>query len=322
MPMTESQGASDKTSHSAAGTVSVGLPVYNGSQYLEAAIRSVQGQTRPPEAFVVFDNASTDQSAQIAERLLGRGAVQVSTTNTGAAENFNRAALQSSSEFFLWLASDDYLDPDHISTCLRVLSSYPERSACLPGVRFVGRDGHHLRTVRDPILGSVDARARFRSYLRRMRWTEVYCLFRREDLLRSPMFVQEFGTDVVLMWWFLLRGPLAIADQPLLNYREYSKSVDEVSSSIDPAMKGNHWRKCRLWTALWRQTKDPGVTRSNGRIARQELLLCVFSRYGLWHLADDVMELFVDLMGRHPVTRRTWAAFFELLRVMLRRPQT
>lgn len=320
--MTQPGASSGGDAPGVAATVAVGIPVHNGSRYLEEAIRSVQSQTMTPGSFLIFDNASTDSSARIAKKLLGAESVIISNTNVGSAQNFNRAVHDSQGEFFMWLASDDFIDPKHIATCLDVLRSQPQRPACLPGIRFVDRDGRHLRATQDPLLGSVDPRVRFRSYLRRLRWTEIYCLYRRDDLLRSPMLSQEFGTDVVLMWWFLLRGPLAITDEPLLNYREYSKTVADVSASIDPAMKLQHWRKCRLWATLWNHTNHPDLDHVTGRIARQELLLCIASRYGLWHLADDMVEIVTQGADCHPATRRAWACFINWLRVILRRPQT
>lgn len=306
---------------SGAASICVGLPVFNGARYLEEAILSVQRQTLPPTSLLVFDNASTDGSAEIAERLVGPTGVRRARENAGAIQNFNRAVLESSGDYFLWLAGDDYLDPRHLDRCLDVLRAHPERSACLPGIRFVGRDGRLLRTVTDSRLGSTQPRVRFRSYLHRIRWTETYCLFRRDVLLRSPMFTQEFGTDVLLMWWFLLRGPLAVVEEPLLNYREYPKTIEEVVSALDPAMGQQHWRKCRMWRALWRHTRDPELGPRTARAARQELLLLILSRYGAWHLADDVVQVVTDLASRHSLTRGLWVGFLGWLRVLLRRPQ-
>src|SRR4051812_25092162 len=69
--------------------ISVGIPAYNESRYIEEAITSVISQTRPADEILVFDNASTDGTDRIAARLLSDGAVRRASNNVGAAENFN-----------------------------------------------------------------------------------------------------------------------------------------------------------------------------------------------------------------------------------------
>ena len=47
--------------------ISVGLPVYNGANYLAAAIESILGQTYPDFELVISDNASSDGTADICQ---------------------------------------------------------------------------------------------------------------------------------------------------------------------------------------------------------------------------------------------------------------
>lgn len=300
-------------------SVSVAIPVYNGADHLDTAIRSALEQTRRPDSITVWDNASTDKSAEIATALVGPGSVRLGTTNVGAAANFRRAALESDSEFFMWLASDDILDPRAIESCLDALQRHPDLAACLPGIRFIEPGGHELRCASDPLLASECARTRLRSYLRRPRWTETYCLFRRSVLLRSPLFTGEFGSDVLLMWWFLLRGPLAVLEAPLLNYREYPRTVEHLMQALDPSAPTRHWRKCRMWIALWRHTYAAEVSRDVARVARQELVLWPFSRHGATHLLEDVLEFTGSVACRHSTPHRPWAWFLTRTRSRSRR---
>src|SRR4029079_7035481 len=45
--------------------VSMGLPVFNGEQFLEQALRSLLSQTFEDFELVIFDNASTDRTGDI-----------------------------------------------------------------------------------------------------------------------------------------------------------------------------------------------------------------------------------------------------------------
>ena len=283
-------------------TVSVAIPVFNGAEHLDEAIESVLQQTLRPSELKVYDNASTDESVAVAERLVPGGVVQ-SPRNMGAVFNFNRAAASSdpAATYFAWLAADDRLDAQFLATCVGRLEAEPWAPACLTGIRFIDLQGRVVGEQRDPDLASPDPRCRLRSFLRRSRWTEFYCLYRRARLLESPMMLDEYGADVLLTWWFLLRSPLAVTTELLLDYRVYpEKTVDEMAGSLDPTAPKAHWRKWSLWRRLWRMTLDADVDRDVARAARRELAWALGSRAWAVHLLEDVLE-------RWPVTKRVAA---------------
>ena len=67
--------------------------MYNGGDRVEAAIRSVIEQTLDDIELIVSDNASTDNTQEVCERLAradSRIRYSRSETNLGAAVNFNR----------------------------------------------------------------------------------------------------------------------------------------------------------------------------------------------------------------------------------------
>lgn len=53
-------------------TLSIGLPVDNGANYLSEALDSILGQTFTDFEPIVFDNASDDETEQIKLALMGR----------------------------------------------------------------------------------------------------------------------------------------------------------------------------------------------------------------------------------------------------------
>ena len=73
-----------------------------------------------------MDNASTDQTREIAESMLP-GAVRTAETNLGAVANFNRAVEEASGEYFAWLAADDLLAPAFLERALPALEAVPPR---------------------------------------------------------------------------------------------------------------------------------------------------------------------------------------------------
>jgi glycosyltransferase involved in cell wall biosynthesis len=72
--------------------VTLGLPVYNGEKYIEQALQSLKAQTWPALEILISDNASTDGTAAICQRL-AEGDARIryirQPTNIGAKNNFD-----------------------------------------------------------------------------------------------------------------------------------------------------------------------------------------------------------------------------------------
>jgi glycosyltransferase involved in cell wall biosynthesis len=109
--------------------VTVGLPVFNGEAYLEAAIESLLAQDFDDFELLVADNGSTDSSLQIAQAAAQRDervTVHPSAENRGAAWNYNRLVDLARGRYFKWAAHDDLVAPSFLSRCVEVLDSDPE----------------------------------------------------------------------------------------------------------------------------------------------------------------------------------------------------
>src|SRR4051812_12825537 len=91
-------------------TVTVGLPVHNGEQFLAAAVDSLLSQSVDGLELILADNASTDGTLAICERYAAqdrRVRVLPSDANRGAAWNFNRCLAAARGRYFKWAAHDD-----------------------------------------------------------------------------------------------------------------------------------------------------------------------------------------------------------------------
>jgi len=100
---------------------------WNRAALLERILRAIEAQERRPDAVVVIDNASTDETPQLLSRLGGSLAVPLTVrrlaSNTGGAGGFAAgmtAALDLGAEL-LWLMDDDGLPPP---ACLATLAPY------------------------------------------------------------------------------------------------------------------------------------------------------------------------------------------------------
>src|SRR5262249_45528439 len=94
--------------------VTIGLPVYNGAEYLADAITSILSQTFTDFELLISDNASDDATESICRGFADRDRrvkYVRQKTNIGAAANHNLLVGQSDSPYFKWAAHDDILEP-------------------------------------------------------------------------------------------------------------------------------------------------------------------------------------------------------------------
>lgn len=99
--------------------ISIGMPVYNGAQYIREALDSLLGQTFTDFELIISDNASTDATQSICEEYARRDPrvrYLRQAANKGALANFQFVLDQAQGEFFMWAAADDLWDKHWIET--------------------------------------------------------------------------------------------------------------------------------------------------------------------------------------------------------------
>ena len=90
--------------------VSIGLPVYNGQEFLEETLHSILNQTFNDFELIICDNASTDRTAEICRSFAKRDRrirYYRNEINLGAAKNFNGVFFLARGEYLKWSDNDD-----------------------------------------------------------------------------------------------------------------------------------------------------------------------------------------------------------------------
>ena len=150
--------------------VSIGLPVYNGEQYLVQALESLLGQTFENIEVVVCDNASNDATEQICRDMAksdSRLRYSRNDTNIGGFPNHNRVFQLSQGELFMWAGYDDLRHQDYVARCVEVLDNRPECAICYSQTQEIDAQGAPL-TDREAILntGNSSPAKRFHDLIR------------------------------------------------------------------------------------------------------------------------------------------------------------
>lgn len=108
--------------------VSVVILCYNHSRFVEEAVISAVRQTYKPVEIVAVDDASTDGSDKILEKLSEKYTFQLirNKKNLRNCRSFNQALKWASGKYIIDLAADDLLMPERIKKGVEVLENLPE----------------------------------------------------------------------------------------------------------------------------------------------------------------------------------------------------
>lgn len=104
--------------------VSIVIPLYNGSNYVEEALKSALAQTYENIEIVVVNDGSTDEGASraICDRYADR-IVYFEKENGGCASALNYGIRHANGEFISWLSHDDLYEPTKVEHQLALYES-------------------------------------------------------------------------------------------------------------------------------------------------------------------------------------------------------
>src|SRR5579862_6129192 len=118
------------STHTSQPLVSIVTPVYNGEEYLVECIESVLAQTYQNWEYVIVNNCSTDNTAEIASRYQARDA-RIKLVNCtdflGVIGNHNRAfrLISPQSAYCKVVCADDSLFPECVQKLVETAEQNP-----------------------------------------------------------------------------------------------------------------------------------------------------------------------------------------------------
>ena len=183
--------------------VAIGLPVYNGENYLRHALDGILAQTYTDFELIISDNASTDRTQEICLAYAARDArirYERANINLGAAKNFNRAFELANSEYFMWAAHDDIMAPELLARCVEVLDRDPSVVLCHVQIKIIDDQGHVLTAYDDALklhrVASERPHERFRDLIMIPHYCfDSYGLIRSSALSMHPIFEGHVSSD-------------------------------------------------------------------------------------------------------------------------------
>lgn len=128
--------------------LTVGLPVYNGENYLADALQAILTQSFTDFQLVVSDNASTDATESIIRQMTKddpRVVYLRQPVNLGAAPNYNITFETSEpSDYFVWISHDDVPHERYFEACVKALDADPAAVVAFSTTRRIGTEGEEI----------------------------------------------------------------------------------------------------------------------------------------------------------------------------------
>jgi glycosyltransferase involved in cell wall biosynthesis len=191
--------------------VTIGMPVYNGSNFIEEALISLLGQSFSDFELIICDNASTDTTLEIARRYAtqdSRIKIYTADTNYGAAWNYNRCVQLAQGEYFRWHAHDDKISPNALALCVNSLDNNPDAVLAYPETLIIDSHGEVCRQYFDKLnLGDDGAHKRFtRVVHRQAECNTIFGLIRLNQLKQTAQIASFVASDCTLLAELALLG--------------------------------------------------------------------------------------------------------------------
>ncbi len=135
-------------SNSKRPAVSVVIPNYNYSKYLDGRISSILSQTFTDYELILLDDASTDNSVEILNRYKDNphvARIVVNEKNSGSPFAQWKKGIDLAKGKWIWIAeADDLADPSFLETCYRYAEALDNVAFCNADSKDIDSDGNPI----------------------------------------------------------------------------------------------------------------------------------------------------------------------------------
>jgi glycosyltransferase involved in cell wall biosynthesis len=224
--------------------LSLGLPVYNGENYLGESLDSLLGQSYEDFELIISDNASTDGTADICRSYAkqdSRIRYVRQPRNIGSAPNHNFVIGQARGELFKHASHDDLYARKLLELCVAALDEYPQVVLAHSWSAVIDASGGVTELVDYPVdTAAPRAPDRFRSMLFDGWGDDEGGVVRLDVLRRTPLHASYHFADRTYTAELALHGPFYVVPDWLYFRREHAgqgganASVRKRCTNMDP----------------------------------------------------------------------------------------
>jgi glycosyltransferase involved in cell wall biosynthesis len=216
--------------------LSIGLPVYNGEEYLAESLDALLGQSYEDFELIITDNASTDGTESICRRYVrqdSRVRYERLPKNIGAANNHNHVFSLTRGELFKWASHDDLYGRDLLRRCVDALDEHPEMILAHSWSAFIDGDGkiiepYDYRLATD----SPSAPERFASLLFAPGGDDFYGVMRSDMLRKVKPHASYHHADRTYVVEIAMHGPFHQVPELLYFRRDHPSRAERANPTV------------------------------------------------------------------------------------------
>jgi len=225
--------------------VSIPMITYNGEEYIEEQLDSIYNQTYKNIEVIVFDDCSTDKTAEILEKYhKDHGLIYtINQKNVGLRENAINSLQACTGELIAPADQDDIWDKEKISI---LVENIKDNILIYSDSTSIDQDGHILNKnyfadIRDLIQGQNNKAFFF------MNCISAHAMLFKKELLEFilPIPSNMFFHD----WWIAFiastYGSIKLYNKPLVLYRRHQNQLT-INTIKDHRIPGKDWIKRRI----------------------------------------------------------------------------
>jgi glycosyltransferase involved in cell wall biosynthesis len=289
--------------------VSIGLPVFNGENFLDSTLHAIRAQTFEDFELIISDNASTDRSLEIAQAHAetdDRIRVSREERTVPPSDNFARVLEMARGRLFKWSAHDDLIAPEFIDRCVSAMRSTEGAVVACPRSVFIDAGGALLSDLPSPpfkryswFSDEILDRARgsiFAGYCH-----PIFGLIDTDTLRSIPRMGAYPNADGVMLLELALRGVFVEIPEPLLLIRRHEGQSTALSRG-----RGGPRAYAPWWTAgmsrgarlpHWRMSIERALVIRRASLTPQNQLgaIVILSSWMWKHRDELTLDLVVAL---------------------------
>jgi alpha-1,3-rhamnosyltransferase len=216
--------------------ISVLVPSYNHSPFVERTLRSIFAQNFAPKKLIVIDDGSKDESVKIIERVLQECPFEnefIRRENRGLCATLNEGLAKTDGEFFAYLGSDDVWLPGFLKSQIDLLIKRPEAVLAFGHAFWIDEEDRIIGCTKDwtnfadgsgdmlPLLlgGEIFSSPSVvyrRVALEKHKWNENSRLEDYELYLKLAASGKEFARNEEILCAWRIHGANTSGDTPLM----------------------------------------------------------------------------------------------------------
>ena len=271
--------------------ICLAMPLYNQTQFLIEALKSLLSQTYTDFRLLIVDDSTESESGEIAKRFALKDKRIHYIRNDyrkGMVENWKACFYHAEpADYFAWVSDHDVWHPKWLESMVAVLNANSDTVLVYPKtVLFDAADGQRIPMKRSQSFstdGMTDAQ-RVRAVCKDADYfgKKVYGLFRSDGLRKAGVFRRVLFPDVVLLHELSLFGEFRQVDAELMHMRKWEKkgtAIDQQKQSLfvrKPWYIALPWPVVNAWMLAWHTGIRPGAGNMRHRCLGLKLAFMYF----------------------------------------------